>query len=104
RLFFSIVWMLILPFSLPILFLFIYPVTTYSFNSEENSFVVAETMLFSTEEIKYALKHLKVIPKTKDKALFIVLTIKDEREYILKEFAREKELPKILKLIKPFIT
>lgn len=104
KLFSIFAWMLILPLLLPILFLILYPVTTYSFNLETDSLAIAETILFSTEEKIYSLNQLKIISKNEDKYPSIILAIDDETEYTLKDIAGEKELPKIQKLIKPFTT
>ena len=104
KLFFVLAWILILPLVLPIVFILICPTVTYYFDLETNSLTIVEKILFSPEETAYPLKDLKIISKIKDKDPSIVLTINDETKYILKEFAREKELPKILKLIKPFTT
>jgi len=103
KLFLVIVWMMILPLSLPVVFIIIFPVVTYSFNAKANSLTVAETLLFSTEEKEYSLENFKIKSKIDDKEPSIVLTIGDG-QFIFKEFTGEKNLPKILELIKPFTT
>ena len=97
-------WMSILPLLLPPVFIFILPIQTYCFNLRDLSFAVAETIFFSTEEQEYSLKDLKLISKIDNTEPSIVLTINNKQEYLLKDLVGEKELPKILKLIKPFIT
>ena len=104
KLFFILVWILILPLVLPIIFIFICPIVTYDFDLKTMSLSVAERILFSLEETAYSLKDLKIISKIQDKEPSMVLIAKDRREYIIKDFRKEKVLPKILEFIKPFAT
>jgi len=102
--FLIIVWIQIIPVSLPIVFIFTFSIQTYCFNLRDRNFIVAETIFFATEEQEYSLKDLKVISKIDNTEPSIVLTINNKQEYILKDLVGEKELPKILKLIEPFTT
>jgi|GEM_PF-5983724 len=97
-------WMSILPLLLPPVFIFILPIQTYCFNLRDRNFSVAKTIFYTTEKKEYSLKDLKVISRIDNTEPSIILTVNNKQEYILKDLVREQELPKVLKLIKPFIT
>ena len=99
-----LIWIYAIPFLLPAVWIILFPITTYSFDLKSNKITVLETILWSSKERQYPLESLTVISKIEQEESSIALIVKAKQEYILKDFGREKVLPKILELIKPFTT
>ena len=98
-----IVWILLLPMSLPLVFLFILPVYTYCFDLQTNRLSITETILFTPNKEIFSLEGLKILLKMDNNESSIVLETTSEKTYTLNDFVTEREAPHIFALLKQLI-
>lgn len=109
---FKFFWLLLLgsilisPLFIPIIAIFIFPITTYSFDSLKNSLIVKELILFSVKEQSYPLNQLVItstLENKEEKQPSIFIKLEREKTQIISDFENKAEALKLLNLIKDFI-
>lgn len=92
---------LVLPCSLPLIFLFIYPITTYDFKNSTSKLIIKEFIpLVRKETINFEeLEDLQLISNSKS----ILLKVKDKEIGNFNDFTSKEEYLELLELIKQYI-
>ncbi|MEM7758388.1 MAG: hypothetical protein AAF298_09725 [Cyanobacteria bacterium P01_A01_bin.40] len=98
-----VIWLLLLYPLLPVIIVFIYPVTTYYFDADENTLTVEENILFSRNRESYVLSKLKITSLVKHREVLILLKLDKQKNYTFNDFIDADEASKFFNLLKKFI-
>ena len=104
--FYIVAWLF--PFTIlpPILAIFIYPIITYTFYTQQNILTIKELVFFSPKEEKYSLEKLKIsstIENRNIKQRSLSIKIDSEKTYKIDDFTNETEALNLLKLLSQFV-
>ena len=94
------------PLFIPVIVIFIVPITTYSFDSQKDILTVKQFILFSTEEKSYPLNQLAIISlveNKEEKQPSISIKLERAKTQTINDFKNKAEAINLLNLLKNFV-